>query len=180
MFSNFSRSTSICGGIALMTLVLLSACGGGSSSSTTTTTSNVPNTSGASNVALASKGAVATSSFSGNESFVIDGDTSTINFWEPGANNDTITIDFSQSYAVSRVQIYSMNMTGSNDFTIEFSENGTDFNLLDFFSDCLNLSFGSSGYSCDLNQLQDARYVRLTILQKADIIDIYEIEVQGE
>ncbi len=133
-----------------------------------------------SNVALAASGATITSSFSGNESFVIDGDTGNTGSWEPGANNDTLTIDFSQSYSIESVKVYHANMTSTSYFSLEFSTDGSTFSALNNITGCsTRLYLGASEYTCVFGQTLDARYFRLTILNNAVAIDVHEIQVMG-
>ena len=164
-------------GFATVFVFALSACGGSSSSSSSGdgTTDSTP----ATNVALASAGATVSSTFSGNETFVNDGDTGNTNFWEPGADGDSITIEFDEVYDVEFLEISSMNLNSNSEFAIAFSGNGVTFTDIDLVLDCLSFSIGASGYSCELVTPIEAGFIRLTILMDSANIDIYEIEVFG-
>jgi len=154
---------------------ILTACGGGGGGS------NDPQPGPAvKNVALASNGASVSSTFSGNETFVNDGDTGTANFWQAGAVGDSVTVDFDKTYVINRIEIFSKNLTSISDFELRYSIDGVNFFIIDTIGDCLNFSLGASGYSCDLEVPGDTVAGRLTILDKADQIEIYEVEILGE
>lgn len=157
----------------------LFACGGGGSSSDDAeevleTLLEDEEESTGRNVALSSNGATVTSTFSGNETFVIDGDTTTDNFWSAGANDDSVTIDLQQVYDLDEIIIRNDGMTGSSFFSVELSNDGTTFREIDIFDECSTLRLGSV-FTCSL--IDEARYVRLTILTTLIDIEIHEIEV---
>ena len=161
----------------MVTASILTACGGGSttSSSTSPTTPGTPQ-----NIALSSQGATISSSFAGNESFTIDGDTTNSNFWAAGSNGDSLTIDFKQSYILSNITIRNTQMNSNTEFKVELSSDNINYTEVQLFSGsqprCTSLTLGSV-FSCDLNFA--AQYLRLTILMDANNIEIYEIEAMG-
>lgn len=131
------------------------------------------------NVALSSAGGTAISTYSGNETFVNDGDTGTTNFWQAGSAGDSITLYLNGVYDAKTITIRSSNLTSNADFKLELSANGVDYTEMNLISDCLNFSLSAAGYTCDFKQAKEVQELRLTILQKADMIEIYEWEVIG-
>lgn len=159
---------------------LLSACGGGGSGSGSDSYDSPRASTTFTNVALSSESGSVDSTYSGNESFVIDGDTTTTNFWQAGEAGDSITLYLNGVYDVKSITIRSANLTSTADFELELSADGISYTTLNLVSDCLNLSLGAAGYSCDFRETKEAQRLRLTILQKPESIEIYEWEVQGK
>lgn len=159
---------------------LLSACGGGGGGSSSDSYDSPRASTTFTNVALDSEGGSVSSSYSGNESFVIDGDATTVNFWQAGAAGDSITLYLNGVYDVKSITIRSANLTSTADFRLELSADGISYTTLNLVSVCLNLSLGAAGYSCEFRETKEAQELRLTILQKPESIEIYEWEVQGK
>jgi hypothetical protein len=164
---------------ALFSGFVLGACDSSSSTTSITGTTDTSNQPASSNIALSGTGATVTSSFSGNETFVIDGDTAMTSYWEPGANGDTLTIDFSRVYSIESVNFHYANMANTTYFLYELSVDGSSYTTVQNYSDCSSFRLSASVYECGLTDAVDARFLRLTILDNAANIDIYEVEVMG-
>lgn len=178
MSTCFRAVSHVVSGIAIAALLV--ACGGGGGGDGGDKSDDNRRAAPVStNVALSSAGGTAISTYSGNETFVNDGDAGTTNFWQAGSAGDSITLYLNGVYDVKTITIRSANLTSNADFKLELSANGTDYVEMDLLADCLNFSLGASGYSCDFKQTKEAQELRLTILQKADVISIYEWEVIG-
>ena len=165
-------------GMVAATATLFTACGGGGSSSSSSSTTPTPVAPIGTNVALASAGGSVTSSFMGNESFVIDGDTTT-NFWSAGAVFDTLTLDFGEVFALESVMMDTVGLTSNTVFALATSIDGVTFTEFDNVLTCSTFRLGASSYECEFTQTIDAQFLRLTILDNVENIEIYEIDVTG-
>ena len=183
----------------LLFLVLAFVSGCGSSSSTTSSATDGSNPPPANatpkNVAAASNGATVTSSFSGNESFVIDEDTSTTNFWSGGAEGDSVTVEFDSVYSISEIVIvtnntgYSIANAGTtlvSGIRVEVSTDGVTYDEVAIAFgynsppiQCFGTSFGSGRLECTLSPSVSAKYIRVGVTSDFAGTEIYEIEVTG-
>lgn len=177
-------------GIVLAGLII-SGCSDSTTSTTTTTGPTTP-PANAKNVASAANGATASSNFAGNESFTIDGDTGTTNFWVGGAADDEVKIAFDKSYSVSDITVHTNNTSFStsggttttgirvllSDDDITYSEVAVAFGNNGPIS-CFSLSAGSGSIACGLDTPRMAQFVKVVMTADFMSTQIYEIEVTG-
>ena len=131
------------------------------------------------NLALSRQGSIAMSTFRGNESFVIDGVLDKNNFWSPGADGDSITVELKDISIVKNITIdFSGNFFRSGDFVVDISEDGITFNELTI-NDCLIHRSSTSYYSCELLELP-VKFLRLTIPDITRVFNIHEIQIRDE
>lgn len=110
---------------------------------------------------------------------LIDGDQTTVNSWSATTNGETVVVEFDQTYGLDSINIVAANLNSNLDFSLALSIDGINFFPINIVTDCLNLSFSSAGYECELRFVRDARFLRLGILQDIASIDVYEIEAIG-
>ncbi len=178
----------------LLVSVALTGCGGGSSKSDDDTggSNPSPGTTTPKNVAAAANGAMVTSSYSGNESFVIDGDTSTTNFWQGGAEGDEVKITFDKSYAVSHIKLYTNNTSISlmggvqvKGFRVLLSDDDTNYAEVNIYGfgagsiSCSSSSIGSGAIECELQPNQTARFIKIKVTADFATTELYEVEATG-
>ena len=184
-----------------LTLLLVVTLVSGCSSSDSTTSSGTggsnppPTNSTPKNVAAASNGATVTSSFSGNETFVIDEDTTTSNFWSGAADGDNVKIAFDSVYSIGEIIVrtnntsYSIANAGStlvSGIRVEISTDDVTYNevALAFGYNlppvkCAGTSLGSGRIACTLSPSVDAKYIRVGVTADFATTEIYEVEVTG-
>jgi len=168
----------------------------GCSSDSTSTTSNVPQapTATEKNVASATNGASVSSTFAGNETFTIDGDTATTNFWVGGADGDEVNITFDQSYSISEIKLHTNNRSvsisggaASTGFRVFISNDDVTYSEVAMYISvnapiaCASniLSNTNGTIECGLAINQDAQYIRVSVLPDFATTELYEVEVTG-
>lgn len=169
-------------------LFLLSACGGSSSDSEE---SNFLGGTTDSNVALASAGAVASANYNGVVAGkVIDGDTSTSEFWSGNVTNDFVSIDFGQTRSIIEIYIYtsdtSFNSAQPNKL-IELSADGNNWFSTAQLSggdiSCQNFSLNATRIYCRFSARQDVRFFKFTTKasgNNAALLNVYEMQAIGK
>jgi hypothetical protein len=159
--------------------VALASCGGGGGggggggSSTGEVTNNTFDADSR-NLALSTEGSSVVSTLDSGEMFVIDGDITTVNSWNPLSVDDTITVELSAISSLENITLRHEGLTSNSFFRIDLSSNGVDYTPLDFLVDCTRLQFGAL-FSCDFEST--AQFVRLTIAGNEGNIELYEVEV---
>ncbi len=178
--------------LLLASTLFIASCSSSSSSPTDSNNTTSIGSNNPENVALATKGATANSTFSGNESFTIDGDTTTSNFWEGGKNGDEIKITLNKTYTLSKITIY----TNNNSFAM--SSGVTTAGIRVFLSSdnvnysevalgfgnsanigCFAFQAGSGKVSCEFDNTQSAKYIKVAVTSDFASTKIYEIEALG-
>ncbi len=173
-------------------LIFISACSSSESSSDTTNGASVTPAVALKNVSAASNGGSATSTFSGNESFTIDGDIAPINFWKGGSSGDEVKVGFDKSYTVSELTIQTNNISISSTSgvtisgirvflsadDISYSEVGVSLGSSLPIS-CSGIIIGSGQISCTLASTFNAAFIKVSVTSDFAVTEIYEIEVMG-
>ena len=177
-------------GLMFFAVTLLISCGGGGGGSSASTTPAAT----AKNVAKATNGSTISSTYSGNESFVTDGDTTTTNFWVGGASGDEVKIAFDKIYAVSEITVYTNNtsfvltnggsvttsgirvLLSSDDTT--YSEVGISLGSKKDLS-CFSSSIGSGKIYCSFSSNINARYIKVIVTSDFAATNLYEVQVTG-
>jgi len=179
-------------GIIITSSFFLIGCGGGGGTSTTPkeTIDKTPT-----NVALSTKGAIA-SATSSNEraSLVNDGDNTPNNDWSAQDIGDFINVTFDKVYSVSEISIY-LNKANNQDTQLQVSEDGQSWVDIGYFSECDSLQMSAQSgvdaakIECGFDTPKALKAVRYQILDgvvdysidnSIDSLAIYEIEVTGK
>ena len=162
--------------IAIVSIALASCGGGGGGGSSTGGVTNNTFDADSRNLALSTEGGAVVSTLDSGEMFVIDGDVTTVNSWNPLSVDDTITVELAAISLLENITLRHEGLTSNSFFRIDLSSNGVDYTPLDFLVDCTRLQFGAL-FSCDFERT--AQFVRLTVAGNEGNIDLYEIEITG-
>jgi hypothetical protein len=170
--------------LTISCLFFLTGCGGSSSDDTVFLGEKIDI-----NVALASNASTVSTSYDNQQSKVIDGDTSTSEYWSGNVTNDSVTVNFGRIRYLKEIRIYT-NEPIFNAITpnrlIELSSNGTDWfttaqaNGGDI--SCLSLLPATNKITCTYASRQQARYLRFTTTKinlNAGLVNVYEMEAIG-
>lgn len=167
--------------MVIASIVALSGCGGSGTPSGASNSKQVTH-----NVVLSSNGASITASYNDvSMGYVVDGDTTTSNFWAGNITGDNVVVDFGQVAKLTDVTIYTNNTSYNSSnpaIKVELSEDNQSwkttmnpYGASDIA--CSTWSAGSGKLSCAFSGEQNARYMRITT--NSGSVYIYEAEATG-
>ena len=176
--------------------LFLAACGGGSSGDDSDEGNTSPDNADTTprNVAAASNGATVSSNYSGNESFTIDEDTSTTNYWSGGASGDYVKVAFDRLYAINEITIWTNSLgfsvvdggaTLKEGISLELSDDDTTYYSVALALgyngpiSCNALLIGNGKITCTLSPALRVTHVKVGVTDNFESTQIYEIEAMG-